>query len=66
MSPPPTREADVTTTPAPSQQSALQPNAPKVSGRFLQALAQLPFWVPSWLDRLAIRAAQRLGSEGKL
>ena len=51
----PVQKSEVTTT-----------DSSKVSGRFLQALASLPFWVPSWLDRLALRAAKRLGREGKL
>ncbi len=63
---PPNEKADVTTTPAPSQRSAPQPNAPKRSEKFLAAVAALPFTVPRWLDRLAVRAAQRLGREGKL
>ncbi|MGI8515376.1 MAG: hypothetical protein ACR2NT_09600 [Acidimicrobiia bacterium] len=32
----------------------------------LTVAARLPFWIPRWLDRLAVLAAKRLGSEGKL
>ncbi|MBA3361937.1 MAG: hypothetical protein H0T94_10825 [Acidimicrobiia bacterium] len=35
-------------------------------GRVLTVIARLPYWVPSWLDRLALRAAQRLAREGRL
>jgi len=32
----------------------------------LTVAARLPYWVPSWLDKLAVLAAKRLGREGKL
>ncbi len=35
-------------------------------GRVLTVIARLPYWIPRWFDRFAVRAAQRLGREGKL
>jgi|GEM_PF-6184134 len=61
---PPREGADVTTTPAPKSEVATT-DAPKRSGRFLAAVAALPYSIPRWLDRLAVRAAQRLG-KGRL
>ncbi len=61
----------IATGPAPS--SSVATDARNVSTGIVQGVkhplrrfAEIPFTVPRWLDRLAIRAARRLGSEGRL
>ena len=58
--------SEVTTTDPGKGSSGIVQGVNCLVDSLLQALASLPFWVPSWLDRLALRAAKRLGREGKL
>ena len=72
MSPPAKEPAPLIAEPAPSnnrptnRQTQSSGLIDDLGYRLLAMAARLPYWIPTWLDRLALHAAKRLGREGKL